>query len=67
MTLDRNELKVQALLERVSSLTVEYENKVADLRVEVTLLSNQIQATQSEVEDGVSEEEVTTADTNSSE
>lgn len=35
--MDRKDLKVQALLERVSSLTTEYENKVADLRVELTV------------------------------
>jgi len=33
------ELKVQALLERVSTLTADYENKVADLRVELTALA----------------------------
>lgn len=34
-------LKAQALLERVSALTSEYENKVADLRVAVTRLNNE--------------------------
>lgn len=33
------DLKIQALLERISTLTTEYENKIADLRVEVTLKS----------------------------
>lgn len=40
--MDKNELKVQALLERVSNLTAEYENKVADLRVELTMLSQEV-------------------------
>jgi len=30
-------LKIQALLEKVSSLTTQYENQVADLRVELTI------------------------------
>lgn len=37
MNTDKNELKVQALLERLSSLTLDYENKIADLRVELTI------------------------------
>lgn len=36
------ELKIQALLERVSELTTQYENKVADLRVELTVTANQL-------------------------
>lgn len=39
--MDRTELKVKALLERVSNLTTEYENKVADLRVELTVVSQE--------------------------
>jgi len=34
---DRKDLKIQALLEKVSSLTTQYENQVADLRVELTI------------------------------
>lgn len=41
--MDRNELKVQALLEKVSSLTANYENQAADYRVEITLLTQKIQ------------------------
>lgn len=37
-------LKIQALLERVSSLTAEYENKVADLRVELTVVSRELES-----------------------
>lgn len=36
-TLDRKDLKIQALLEKVASLTQSYENQVADLRVELTI------------------------------
>ena len=39
MSLDRKDLKIQALRERVSALTTEYEDKVADLRVELTINS----------------------------
>lgn len=35
---DRKDLKIQALLEKVSSLTTEKENQIADLRVELTAL-----------------------------
>lgn len=37
MSLDRKDLKIQALKERVSTLTTDYEDKVADLRVELTV------------------------------
>lgn len=47
--MDRNELKVQALLEKISNLTTNYENQVADLRVEVTMLTQELQRTQSEL------------------
>lgn len=51
--MDRNELKVQALLEKISSLTTGYENQVADLRVEITMLSNELQHTQQELASAV--------------
>jgi len=35
--IDRKDLKIQALLEKVASLTQSYENQVADLRVELTV------------------------------
>lgn len=37
--MDRNELKVQALLEKISTLTTQYENQVAELRIDLTLLA----------------------------
>lgn len=41
--MDRNELKVMALRERVAALTADYEDKVADLRVELTLVSQELE------------------------
>ena len=41
MSLDKNQLKVQALLEKVSSLTMNYENQLADARVELTIVSQE--------------------------
>lgn len=40
--MDRNELKSQALLERVSEISTTFESRVADLRVEITLQSQEI-------------------------
>lgn len=39
--IDRKDLKAQALLERIGALTSQYENQVADLRVELTLVVNE--------------------------
>ena len=56
--IERLELKVQALLEKVSSLTANYENQIADLRVDVTLYDRTIEALQEGPrEDAVFEEE----------
>jgi uncharacterized protein YeeX (DUF496 family) len=41
--MDRKDLKVQALLENISNLTTQYENKIADLRVELTETSQQLE------------------------
>jgi hypothetical protein len=42
MTTTRQELKVQALLERISQLTASYENQAADYRVEITELASRL-------------------------
>lgn len=49
--MDRNELKIQALLEKISSLTANYENQVADYRVEITLLSQRVEELEKQQED----------------
>lgn len=41
--LDRKDLKIQALLEKVSSMTAQYENQVADLRVDLTIVSQELE------------------------
>jgi hypothetical protein len=53
----RNELKVQALLEKVSNLTTRYENEVADLRVELTILSKQLEEANKKLEDVQNQEQ----------
>jgi hypothetical protein len=35
------ELKIQGLLERISQLTTNYENNIADLRVALTMVTNE--------------------------
>lgn len=40
--LDRKDLKIQALLEDISQLTTQYKNQVADLRVELTIVSQEL-------------------------
>jgi hypothetical protein len=44
------QLKEQALLERIGELTVTYENKVADLRVELTKITQQLQQVTEELD-----------------
>jgi uncharacterized protein YeeX (DUF496 family) len=39
--MDRKDLKIEALRQRVASLTAQYEDQVADLRVDLTLLSEE--------------------------
>ena len=44
--MDEKDLKIQALREalkdKVSTLVDDYENKIADLRIEITMMSNEI-------------------------
>lgn len=49
--MDRKDLKIQALLEKVASLTQNYENQIADLRVDFTLVSQERDNLQSRVEE----------------
>lgn len=39
--MDRKDLKIQALLEKISNLTTQYENQVADYRVDLTVVSSE--------------------------
>ena len=41
MPLDRKDLKIQALLEKISNLTTTYENQIADLRVDLTVVDSE--------------------------
>lgn len=41
-------LKLQALGERLSEISIEQENRVADLRVEVTMLTRQVKQLEEE-------------------
>lgn len=43
------ELKVQALLEKLSNVVTQYENQVAELRVEVTILTSELESTRAEL------------------
>lgn len=43
MELDRKDLKIEALKQRLAEITVQYEDKDADRRVEITFLTNQVQ------------------------
>lgn len=45
------ELKVQALRERLAQIVTEYEDRVADLRVNLTLQQEQLQAYQQQSTD----------------
>ena len=46
--MDKNELKVEALRQRVGQLTVEHEDRAADYRVEITLLTQRLQELEAE-------------------
>lgn len=46
----KKDLKIQALLEKVSELTAEYENKCADYRVDLTLYAKYLEQMQEELE-----------------
>lgn len=40
--MDEKDLKIQALLERIAEITQQYEEKVADFRVQITVLANEV-------------------------
>lgn len=49
MSLDRKDLKIQALLEKIATLTQSYENQVADLRVAITVSEQSLKESQDEI------------------
>lgn len=53
--MDRKDLKIQALLERVS----QQESQLADFRVEMTVLSNEVEQLRAEREQRAPEAEAT--------
>lgn len=48
---DRKDLKNQALLERIGMLTSQYENQVADLRVELTVTAAELGLAQKKLDE----------------
>ncbi len=50
---DRKDLKIQALVEKIATLTAKYENDLADARVEITLMDNEINALRDELKEAV--------------
>lgn len=46
--MDKKDLKSQALLEKISSLVTNYENQIADLRVELTVSNQELEAVTSD-------------------
>ena len=66
MTQDRKDLKIQALLESLSKDKTKHESEIADLRVELTMVSMELETlrealAQKEAESDVAEE-TTSAD-----
>lgn len=56
--MDKNELKILALRERISQLTTDYEDKIADLRVALTISEQEkLELVESLKEKNVSEDE----------
>lgn len=49
--MDSKDLKIQALLERMGQDKAEYESRIADLRVEVTLKEEELNSLRNRVAD----------------
>lgn len=60
--IDRQELKIQALTQRIAELTAEYENKIADLRVAFTVTSAELEQAREEQEANAQDGQVVPAD-----
>lgn len=48
--MNKENLKIQALKESISNLTSNYEEKIADLRVEVTILTQELNNVRTQLE-----------------
>ena len=48
--MDKKDMKIAAYEERIAQLTTEYERKVADLRVELTVKDNELRQAQADLE-----------------
>lgn len=55
--MDKKELKIQALKERLGTLVTSYENQIADLRVEVTVLTSELDEYKKRERENVQKEE----------
>jgi uncharacterized coiled-coil protein SlyX len=55
--MDRKDLKIQALLEKLSQVSTQKENEIADLRVELTIVSQELNELRAEKEGENAEEE----------
>lgn len=49
--MDDKDLKITALLERMGEMTAAHEDRVANLRVEITRLTQQVQASEQNIVD----------------
>lgn len=50
--MDKNQLKIQALLEKISALVTQYESTMADYRVEITLLTARVEELSAALSEG---------------
>lgn len=41
--MDKQDLKIEALRQRIAEITAQYEDRIADLRVELTVLSQELE------------------------
>lgn len=58
MESNKKDLKLQAFLEKIGTLTANYENTIADLRVEMTLLSAKNESLQQQLDELTTEKNV---------
>lgn len=59
-TTDRKDLKIQALLEKLGNDKMQHENEIAEMRVELTLLRQELEAITKVNEEAQVEEDTST-------